>query len=328
MRVLSGIQPSGLIHIGNYLGAIRQWRSLQEDNECLFCITDLHAITVPYEPRLMQERVLEAALSYLASGIDPQKAVIFVQSHVPEHTELCWLLNSVAPVGDLTRMTQYKDKTQKFSSEKHFIPAGLLNYPVLMAADILLYKTERVPIGQDQMQHLEFTRTLAEHFNKRFGKTFPLPKELTGTHSSRVRSLTDPERKMAKSDHPDNYISLFEKPGEIRRKVMKAVTDSGKTIAYQKEKKPGISNLLEIYASFADMDIKEAEERFSSASYADFKQEVAELLTERLGEFREKRAELAKDPEHVRALLAKGAERARGMAQGNIAEIKKRMGLL
>jgi len=215
MRVLSAIQPTGAIHIGNYLGAIKQWIDLQEKNECIFFICDLHSITIPYDPKEFQKNILETAITYLAAGVNPEKSIFFVQSKVKEHTELCWLLGSVTPVGDLLRMTQYKEKSKQF---KKNLDAGILNYPILMAADILLYKANAVPVGEDQAQHVELTRTIARKFNQRFGKTFNEPKTILPKMGARIMSLTNPKKKMSKSMGPQNYISLFDEPEEIEKK--------------------------------------------------------------------------------------------------------------
>lgn len=256
MRVFSGIQPTGTIHIGNYLGALKQWIELQEKNECVFCIVDLHALTSPYDQKKLQELVLEKAIAYIAAGVSPEKSIIFVQSEVKEHAELEWLLNTVTPVGDLTRMTQYKEKSKKF--EKN-LNAGLLNYPILMAADILLYQTDIVPVGEDQLQHVEFTRTIARRFNQRFGETFKIPKAKLPEMGAKIMSLTQPTKKMSKSDPQASYIGLFDEPEVIKEKISKATTDTGKAIKYNPELKPGVSNLLTIYSLFSDMPMKEAE---------------------------------------------------------------------
>ena len=252
MRILSGIQPTGSIHIGNYLGALKQWVELQKKNKCIFFIADLHSLTIPYEPKEFQKNILEAAIAHLAIGISPQKSIFFVQSQVKEHTELCWLLNTICPVGDLQRMTQYKEKAKQF---KKNINAGLLNYPVLQAADILLYKTEMVPVGKDQVQHIELARTIARKFNKKFGKTFPEPEPLLSEKGAKIMSLKDPKKKMSKSLGPDFYVSIFDEPEEIKRKVMSAVTDTEKIIKYNPSRKPGISNLLTIYSLFSELSL-------------------------------------------------------------------------
>ena len=325
MKILSGIQPTGLIHIGNYLGAIKQWVELQEKNDCLFFISDLHALTIPYKPKELQKNILEVATAHLSVGINPEKSVFFVQSHIKEHTELCWLLNTVCPIGDLERMTQYKEKAKKFKNNEN---AGLFNYPVLMAADILLYKTEAVPVGKDQIQHVELARTIARRFNAKFGKTFVEPKSLLPFAGEKIMSLSNPRNKMSKSSGPSNYISLFEKPTEIKKKIMSAVTDTGKEIKYDLERKPGISNLLTIYSLFSKEKIKEIEKRFSDKGYAHFKESLSETLIKSLEPFRHKKKEFASRQTYVEEILKKGAEKAETIAKYSMQEIRKKMGLV
>ena len=275
MRIVSGIQPTGNIHIGNYLGAIKQWISLQEKNECVFFIADLHALTVPYKPEELQKKIVEKLICYVAAGLDPEKSIVFVQSQVKEHAELGWLLNTITPIGELERMTQYKDKSKKF---KNNINAGLLDYPVLMAADILLYKAEAVPVGKDQEQHVELTRTIAKKFNQKFGETFKEPKAIMPKFGAKIMSLTDPKRKMSKTDDPKSYISLFDEPGVIQKKIMSATTDSGKDIKYNVTKKPGISNLLTIYSLLTDRAIEDIQRDFAKKTYAELKNLWLKLL--------------------------------------------------
>jgi len=325
MRVFSGIQPTGDIHIGNYLGAIKQWIELQEKNECVFCIVDLHALTVPYEPKNLQNLILEKAIAYLAAGIDPEKSIIFIQSQVKEHTELTWLLNTVTPIGDLSRMTQYKEKSRKF---KDNINAGLLNYPVLMAADILLYQTDFVPVGEDQKQHVELARTIARKFNQRFGQVFKVPEARLPKTGARIMSLVNPLKKMSKSDSRESYIGLFDEPEQIKEKIMKAVTDTGKVIKYQPEKKPGISNLLTIYSLLSGKTIKDLEKKFKNKGYADFKKSLAELVINSLETFRRKRKELLSREVYVKEILNQGTKRAQIIAQSTIQEARKKMGLV
>jgi len=324
MRVLSGIQPTGPIHIGNYLGAVKQWLKLQEKNECVFFIADLHALTIPYKPKELQKDILETAIAYLTAGIDPQKSIFFVQSDVKEHTELCWLLNTVTPIGDLQRMTQYKEKTKQFKKD---VNAGLLVYPVLQAADILLYKTDLVPVGKDQVQHIELARTIARKFNQRFGKVFPEPKALLPKFGSKIMALNNPKQKMSKSLGPQSYISLFETPEEIKKKIMSAVTDTGKQIKYNPKRKPGISNLLMIYSLFGEKPIKEVEQNFKGKGYFQLKKSLAEFLINYLEPFRKKRKELLAREIFVRETLKVGAKRARNIAQFTIQEARSQMGL-
>jgi tryptophanyl-tRNA synthetase len=324
MRIFSGIQPTGKLHIGNYLGAINQWLELQAENECIFCIVDLHALTVPYDPKTLQELILEKAVIYLAAGINPEKSIIFVQSHVKEHSELAWLLNTITPLGDLSRMTQYKEKAKKF---KKNLNAGLLDYPVLMAADILLYKTETVPVGEDQKQHVELARTIARKFNQRFGETFKIPEAKLPKLGARIMSLKDPKRKMSKSDPPESQIGLFDEPEEIRKKIMAAVTDTGKVVKYDLVKKAGISNLLTIYSVFSGKTVKEIEKKFKGKGYASFKKSLSDLLIDSLEPFRRKKKELLTREVYVKEILSQGARRAQTIAQSTMQEVKKKMGL-
>ncbi len=322
MKIVSGIQPTGSLHIGNYLGAIKQWVELQKKEDCIFFIADLHALTAPYDKEKLQENILEAAITYLALGIDPQKSLFFVQSEVKEHSELCWLFNTITPLGELQRMTQFKDKSKQF---KKNINAGLLTYPILQAADILLYKGEAVPVGRDQVQHIELTRTIAKKFNYNFGKTFPEPKEILSKGGAKIMSLADPKKKMSKSLGPQNYISIFEDPKSIEKKIMSAVTDTGKNIKYDPKKKPGISNLLTIYSLFSGKDVKEIEKEFKT--YAEFKKATASLLIEELGKFQKKKEELLSRKVYVEEILKIGAKRAQDLAKTTVSEVHQKMGL-
>jgi tryptophanyl-tRNA synthetase len=324
MRVFSGIQPTGVIHIGNYLGSIKQWLELQQKAECIFCIVDLHALTAPYDPKKLQDLVLEKAIVYLAAGIDPEKSIIFVQSQIPEHTELTWLLNTVTPVGDLTRMTQYKEKAKKF---KKNLNAGLLNYPILMAADILLYQTDIVPVGEDQKQHVELTRTIARKFNQKFSQTFKIPEVKLPKTGARIMSLTQPTKKMSKTDTSESYIGLFDEPEVIKEKIMKAVTDTGKVIKYDQKKKPGISNLLTIYSLLSGKTIKELEKKFKGKGYAEFKKSLVEIIVNSLEPFRRKRKELLSREVYVKEILNQGRKRAQVIAQSTLQDVRKKMGL-
>ncbi|MCL5010655.1 MAG: tryptophan--tRNA ligase [Patescibacteria group bacterium] len=325
VRIFSGIQPSGDIHIGNYLGAIKQWIALQEKNDCVFCIVDWHAITVPYEPKLLRQKIKEVTATYLAAGINPKKSVIFVQSHIKEHAELTWLLNTITPIGDLQRMTQFKDKSKKYGGN---ISAGLFNYPVLMAADILLYQTELVPVGQDQKQHVELAREIARRFNAKFGDTFTLPQAQIMKIGAKIMSLAEPTKKMSKSDKPETRIGLFDTAEQIKKKIGSATTDSGKEIEYNPEQKPGISNLLTIYSLFANKTIKDLENEYAGKNYQTFKQNLAELLIEKLAPFRTKKAEFEENPEQIGKVLKEGAEKARAIAQTTMEKVRATMGLL
>lgn len=323
MRILSGIQPTGSIHIGAYIGAIAQWRELQQTGECIFFVADLHALTIPQEPKEFSRQTLNTAIELLAAGLDPEKCVIFMQSQVKEHTELCWLLNTITPIAELERMTQYKDKSKQF---KKNINAGLLNYPVLQAADVLLYQTESVPVGKDQQQHLELTKTIARKFNQKYGETFKVPEAIILNRGAKIMALNNPKKKMSKSD-PQSCLYIFDEPDAIKKKIMSAMTDTGKTIKYDLIKKPGISNLLMIYSAFSGMPIQEVEKKFSSKGYADFKKQLAELLIIQLEPFRRKKKELAAREIYIKEILERGRKRAETMAQTTMEEVRKKIGL-
>lgn len=323
MKILSGVQPTEKLHIGNYLSAIKQWKELQEKNECIFFISDLHSLTIPYNPKTLQKRILETAIEFLASGLDPEKCIIFVQSDVKEHTELSYLLNTITPIGELERMTQYKEKSRQF---KKNINAGLLNYPILQAADILIYQTDLVPVGKDQVQHVELARTIAKKFNNRFGKTFKIPKPLLLKTGSKIMSFIDPKVKMSKSI-PKSCLFLFDKPNTIRKKIMTSVTDSGKEIKYNQTKKPGISNLLTIYSLITGKSIKNLEKEFKDNGYAFFKKSLAEELITFLEPFHQKKKELERRETYVREILSQGAKKAQIIASFTIKKARKKMGL-
>lgn len=325
MRVFSGIRPTGELHIGNYLGAIRQWIELQEKAECVFCIVDLHAITTPYKSEELQKNILELVVSYLAVGLDPEKCIFFVQSQVKEHAELAWLLGTITPLGELQRMTQFKEKSKK---HPEYINAGLFNYPILMAADILLYRADFVPVGKDQKQHVELTREISRRFNKKFGKVFNKPKALLPKVGEKIMSLQDPKKKMSKTDSVQGCIDLFDAPDEIRKKVMAAVTDTGSQISYNLQKKPGISNLLTIYSLFSEKSIKEIEKKFRGKGYAEFKKQLTELLILELEPFRLKRKELLTREVYVREVLKRNRDRAQVIASSTMQEVRKKMGLI
>lgn len=324
MRIVSGIQPTGPIHIGNYLGAIKQWISLQDKNECVFFVADLHALTTPYEAKDLQKAVTEKVIAYLAAGLDPDKVIIFTQSKVKEHTELAWLLSTICPIGELERMTQYKDKSKKY---KENINAGLLTYPVLMAADILLYKAQAVPTGKDQEQHVELTRTLARKFNQKFGQIFPEPKSMMPEYGAKIMSLSDPKKKMSKSDESKSYISLFDEPEVITKKIMSAETDSGKEVVYNVTKKPGISNLLTIYSLLTDKPIPEIQKDFTGKGYGDFKKALTKVIIDYLEPFRRKQKELQSREVYIKEILEKGQDRARIIAETTMLEVRSKMGL-
>lgn len=324
MRVFSGIRPTGEIHIGNYLGAIKQWIELQNKEDCLFCIVDWHAITTPYDEKTLQEKMFNLTATYLAVGLNPDKCTLFIQSAVKEVVELSWLLGTITPFGELSRMTQFKDKSKK---HPEYINAGLFNYPVLMAADILLYDTDIVPIGKDQTQHVELTRNIAEKFNKKYGETFKLPKATTPEQGATIMSLQFPEKKMSKTDDVKGCIGLFDEPEEIREKILAATTDSGKEIKYDIENKKGVSNLMTIYSLFSGLSFKDIEKEFEGKGYGDFKKALADLLIEKLEPIRQKRKELESRPEYVNEILRKGADKARMIAEKKMEQVREKMGL-
>jgi len=322
MRVFSGIRPTGDIHIGNYLGAIKNWVELQEKADCVFCIVDLHGITTPYDPKKLQKYIQELTITCLAAGIDPKKSILFVQSHVKEHAELAWILGTVTPVGDLFRMTQYKEKSQQLKESPN---AGLLNYPILMAADILLYQTDIVPVGKDQVQHVELTREIARRFNRKFKKTLKIPRAQTPKIGAKIMSLQNPKRKMSKTGDPKGCIGLFDRPKEIREKIMRAVTDPGREIKYRPLKKPGISNLLTIYSLFSEKSIKSLEKEFEGKGYEEFKKSLAKVLIKSLAPFRKAKKEFSE--KEIKNILNSGAKRAQKIAQLTMKKVRKKMGL-
>ena len=323
--IFSGIQPSGNIHIGNYLGAIKNWVDLQNnsDYDCIFFIVDLHAMTIPYDPKKFQKVIYNAALDNLAAGLDPKKCTIFVQSQIKEHAELTWILSTLTPLGELERMTQFKEK----SKEQKEVNVGLLTYPVLQAADILLYQADFAPVGKDQEQHIEFTRALARKFNGRFGNVFKEPRALIPKIGAKIMSLSDPLKKMSKSHGPDSYIALFDSDDEIRQKIKRAITDSGKEVKYNPKNKPAISNLLIIYHLFSGKPMKELEKMYVGKNYADFKKDLAEIVIEHLKPLRKKRGELEKNSNYVRNILEQGRKRAQEIAARTMEEAKKAAGL-
>ena len=322
-RIFSGIQPTGSVHIGNYLGAIKNWVELQNQYDSIFCIVDLHALTNPEAANQMQKKVFDSTITLLAAGIDPKKSIIFVQSHVHEHTELTWLLNTITPIAELERMTQFKEKSKHF---KQSINMGLFDYPVLMAADILLYHTNVVPVGEDQRQHVELTRIIARKFNNQFSKTFILPEPLIYKSSARIMSLADPAQKMSKSI-PHGCLELTDSPVLIKEKIKKAVTDSGNEIKYS-PKKPAVVNLMTIYASFSNLSFDQIEKKYKGKGYAQFKDDLAKIIIKELKPFQEKKKVLDKKPEQIRKILEDGDKKAQSIAQKNLKEIKQKMGLI
>lgn len=322
LRILSGIQPSGELHLGNYLGALRHWEKLQESAECFYLIADLHAITAPANLRDLASRTKQTAALLLALGIDVQRSSIFVQSQISEHAELAWVLNCFTGYGELQRMTQFKDKAAQAAT------LGLFAYPVLQAADILLYQVDQVPVGEDQQQHLELTRTLARRFNRRFGMTFQVPKTLIASSGARIMDLQQPQTKMSKSSRSaDGTIRLLDAPEVIRSKVHAAVTDSGHELKAAPDK-PAISNLLTIYSIVAGISVKQAEQQFADKSYSQFKPELADLLVEFLLPIQTRYAQIITAPDGIARILGSGAERARKIAAETLAVCYSRIGLL
>ena len=325
-RILSGVQPTGNTHLGNYVGAFRQWVEQQHEFDAFYCVVDLHAITLPYDPAELRDRTLEVAALLLACGLDPEVCTIFVQSHVPEHTELAWLLNNVATVGELRRMTQFKAKAA--AGGEGALPAGYFNYPVLQAADILIYQADLVPVGEDQRQHLELTRDVAERFNARFGQTFVVPEAYIPKVGGRVMDLQQPEVKMSKSiPSPLGRIDLLDSPEALRRKLRAAVTDSGREIVARPDK-PAISNLLELFSAASGKAVGELEQAYAGRGYGDFKADLAEALVAFLAPVRERYQALRGDPAGLAAILERGAVKAQAVARANLALAKERMGLL
>lgn len=323
--LFSAIQPSGILTIGNYLGALRNFKKLQDDYNGIFSLADLHTLTVKQDPQVLRKNTYELAALYLACGIDPEKSVLFAQSHVPAHTELAWVLNTIAYPGELSRMTQFKDKSKKHEDN---INMGLMDYPVLMAADILLYQTELVPIGADQKQHLELARDLAIRFNNRFGETFKVPEGYIGKTGARVMSLAEPERKMSKSDANLNaFISMDDDTDTIIRKFKRAVTDSDNRIICAPDK-PGITNLLTIYSLFANVSIEEAEKEFEGKGYGEFKIKVGEAVATVLEPIRQEKNRLLSDKAYIDDVLAKGADSAARLAYRTLNKVYKKVGLV
>jgi len=325
-KIFSGVQPSGNLTLGNYLGALRNFGLLQDDFDCLYCVVDMHSITVRQDPELLRERSYAVLALYLACGLDPDKNVLFLQSQVSGHAELGWALNCYTYMGELNRMTQFKDKSQKHADN---INGGLYTYPVLMAADILLYNADMVPIGQDQKQHLELARNVAERFNKIYGDTFVIPEPFIPKTGARVMSLQDPTKKMSKSDdNVNNFILITEGKDKIIKKFKKAVTDSGSEIVYDEENKPGISNLMKIYASITSKSVEEVQKEFEGSRYGDFKMAVGNTVADTLEPIRIRYEELMQDKAYLDSVFKKGAERAKSMSEPMIDEVYRKIGFL
>lgn len=327
--LFSGIQPSGDLMIGNYIGSIKNWVQMQEDYNCLFSLVNMHAITVEQDPKALMNRSLDFVALYLAAGIDPDKSTVFIQSHVPEHSELAWILNCSTYMGELNRMTQFKDKSARHAAN---INVGLFDYPVLMAADILLYQTQMVPVGADQKQHLELSRDLAIRFNNRFEKEVfrvPEPFIAPATSGGRIMSLQDPTSKMSKSDkNKQNFIGLLDDPKTIIKKFKKAQTDSGTEIVYDLENKPGVSNLLTIYSVISGLSIAEVERHFEGKMYGHLKVELGELVVDYLQPMQQRFHEIRNNEDYLRQVLKHGAQTAREQAQRTLEEVHKTIGFV
>ncbi|MDA8442307.1 MAG: tryptophan--tRNA ligase [Peptococcaceae bacterium] len=323
-RVFSGVQPSGELHIGNYLGAIRQFVQLQDQADCFFCVVNLHAVTVPQDPAVLRQKTLEVATLYLAVGIDPLKATVFVQSEVPAHAELAWMLQCLTYYGELSRMTQFKDK----SIGKQNFSVGLFTYPTLMAADILLYQTDIVPVGQDQKQHLELARDLAQRFNQRYGPILRVPEPMIGEVGAKIMALDDPGKKMSKSaDNINNRINLMDDAKTVQKKIARAVTDSGNEVRYDPEYKPGVSNLMSIYSTFSGESVATIASRYTGQGYGAFKGDLAELINRELGVIQKRYQEL-KASGTVEEILSQGATKARQVAEETLQQVKEKMGFI
>jgi tryptophanyl-tRNA synthetase len=327
-RVLSGIQPTAdSFHLGNYLGAIRQWAALQEDHDAYYCVVDLHAITVEQDPQLLRKRTRIAAAQLLAAGIDPDRSTLFVQSQVPEHTQLAWVLGCLTGFGEAGRMTQFKDKSGRQGAERATV--GLFTYPVLQAADILIYRADRVPVGEDQRQHLELTRDLAQRFNSRFGATFPLPEPYIIKETAKILDLQDPTAKMSKSSSsPSGIIDLLDPPEVSTKKIRSAVTDTERDIRFDEERKPGISNLLMIYAALDGRSVEQLVEDYTGRGYGDLKKDLAEVVADFVTPFRNRVLAYLDDPGALDAVLATGAAKAKRVAAQTLTQVYDRVGFL
>lgn len=323
--IFSGIQPSGDLTIGNYLGALKNWVKLQDEYETYYCVVDLHAITVKQEPKDLRRRTLELLALYIASGIDPDKNTMFIQSHVSAHSEAGWLLNCFTYVGELNRMTQFKDKSSKYGNS---VLAGLLNYPVLMAADILLYQADLVPVGKDQKQHLELTRDIADRFNKLYSPTFKLPEPYIPENGAKIMNLQEPEKKMSKSaENPNSFILMLDPPDVIRKKISRAVTDSLGIVKYSDEQ-PGVKNLMTILNAITGMSMQEIEKKYEGKGYAQFKEDVAEALVGELEPIQKKFNEILADKAYLETIYKKGAEKANYVATKTLRKMQKKIGFI
>ncbi len=323
-RVFSGVQPTGNIHIGNYLGAMKQFVDLQEEMDCFFCVVDLHSVTLPQDPKSIYSHTLDVASLYIAIGIDPNKSTIFAQSHVPAHAELGWLLQCNSYMGELNRMTQYKDKSKGSES----VPVGLFTYPALMAADILLYDTHIVPVGNDQKQHIELSRDIAIRFNNRFGHTFVVPEPQIKKSGARIMALDDPSKKMSKStENPLSRITLLDSPAQIKKAIMKATTDSEGEVRFDEQNKPGISNLLTIYSEFSGISIADLEKKYEGQGYGSLKKDLVEVLNISLGAIQQRYNDIRHSDE-IMKVLREGAEKAALVANITVKKVKEKMGFV
>jgi len=326
--VLSGIQPTAdSFHIGNYLGALRQWVSLQETHDAFYCVVDLHAITVPHDPAVLRRRSRVAAAQLFGAGLDPERCTVFVQSHVPEHAELAWVLGCITGFGEASRMVQFKDKSARAGADTASV--GLFTYPILQAADILLYQTDQVPVGEDQRQHLELTRDLAQRFNHRFGPAFVVPEPYILAEVAKIADLQDPLIKMSKSSSsPQGIVDVLEEPGSIRRKIARAVTDAGTEVRADEAAKPGVTNLLRIYAALTGESVASLEQRYEGAGYGTFKKELAEVVVAAFAPIRERTEAILADEAELDRMLAQGAARARKVASQTMDAVRDRIGFL
>lgn len=322
-RVFSGVQPTGNIHLGNYLGALKQFVELQEDHECIYCIVDMHSITVPQDPKELRSHILDVAALYLAVGVDPEKSIVYVQSDVPAHAELSWVLICNSYTGELSRMTQFKDK----SKGKESAPTGLFTYPVLMAADILLYDTDIVPVGNDQKQHIELCRDIAQRINNKYKKTFVVPEGRFMKAGARIMALDDPTNKMSKSaENIHSRISLLDEPSKIKKSIMRATTDSDGIIKFDPENKPGVSNLLNIYSVLSGISIEDLEKKYEGCGYGDFKKDLVEVTVNALAPIKERFNEIRNSEELIH-ILEDGAEKANAIAERTMKRVKDKFGL-
>ncbi len=323
-RIFSGIQPSGELTLGSYMGAIKNWVQLQDEYECLYCIVDMHAITVRQNPADLRRRTLNQLAQYIACGLDPKKSIMFVQSHVPQHAQLAWVLNCYTMFGELSRMTQFKDKSAKHADN---VTAGLFDYPVLMAADILVYNADLVPVGEDQKQHVELTRDIAQRFNGVYSETFTLPEPYIPKDGARIMSLLTPESKMSKSE-PDGCVFIMDKPEDIMRKFKRAVTDSETSVRFDPAAKPGVSNLIQIYSVVSGKSIEETEAEFAGKGYGEFKPAVGEAVVEKFRPVREEAERLMADKAYLESICKEGAEHASYLADKTLQKVYRKVGFV